>query len=128
MDKEKQAFEAWNEDVRFTEHDQEMKFSDYIASDYIIDSSIGHHSRWIIGNAFYGGYHSRDEEIAALKAEIERKDEALRVVLDSAGKDWYPHDDDRAIVENALNHSEKPDSLWALKEVGDGIWKRRLYG
>ena len=34
------------------------------------------------GLGFYGGYHSRDEEIAALKAEIERKDEAIKNALE----------------------------------------------
>jgi hypothetical protein len=31
---------------------------------------------------FDEGYHSRDEEVAALKAEIERKDEALHKISD----------------------------------------------
>jgi hypothetical protein len=42
--------------------------------------------------------------------------EALRVVFDSAGTDWYPHDEDRAIVENALNHPVGPDSSRDLNE------------
>lgn len=71
IETEKQAFEAWWADPVWD--DSEHDFS----------------SRWdgekgISAAAFYGGYHSRDEEIAALKAEIGRKDEAMETALEQA--------------------------------------------
>jgi hypothetical protein len=38
---------------------------------------------------FYAGHHSRDEEFAALKAEIERKNKAILDALTIDAKDGY---------------------------------------
>lgn len=76
MEKEKQIFEEWREDTENTQY--EDRFSEIIGEPF--DE---------IAFGFYGGYHSRDDEIAALKAEIDslRQDEKDR----AEGNKDYAH-------------------------------------
>lgn len=105
FEKEKQAFNEW-----YNGNPDDSWF--FVNNTKSLDRT----KRILFG--FYGGYHSRDEEINRLRAEIERKNRALQFIYDSAGIDWLPHDDDRKLVEEALyimNPPEKPDSSQALQ-------------
>jgi hypothetical protein len=88
MEKEKQAFDKWHDSTE--PDDNEIDFSRLVAEEHkdLVTQD------WAYG--FYGGYHSRDEEIAALKAEIKRKDKRIKEAMKLMNEDindwdnyWY---------------------------------------
>jgi hypothetical protein len=123
MDKEKQAFEKW-----------------YSADDAEIENTIGREIvkgtkfSVITGIVFYGGYHARDEEIAALKAEIKRKNEALKAARQELDNLWSFVGDGLMVAEFHQNGNLEPlDNFFfendqnarhiikqALKEINNG--------
>jgi hypothetical protein len=67
MEKEKEAYSRWLHKLPDLS-DDEKRFLECVRKDHRVDESVV---------LFYAGHHSRDEEFAALKAEIERKNKAI---------------------------------------------------
>ncbi len=101
-EKEKAAFGLWRE-MPYT--DSEKRFANNLSEDNAD-----------IVRAFYGGYHSRDKEIARLLAEIERKDDLLRDVLNSGRvNEWQETDERIGYVDVQIDKSTLADIRKALQ-------------
>jgi hypothetical protein len=85
MEKEKEAYSRWLHKLPDLS-DDEKRFLECVRKDHRVDESVV---------LFYAGHHSRDEEFAALKAEIERKDELLRDILNSGRCNAWQETDER---------------------------------
>lgn len=67
MDKEKKAFDTWRKETKIDDSEiQASVFGTLILSE---DKDI---NKALIGTGFYAGYHSRDDEIERLEAELWR--------------------------------------------------------
>jgi hypothetical protein len=81
FEKEKQAFEYWDSNGFAIRN--EFRFADMI-TDGNVNSTKGD-----VSFGFYGGYHSRDEEVAELKGELAKKNEAIRKIANMSFDEYH---------------------------------------